>query len=46
VALASLRATLWREQAQEVPNATPEVTQYRDFSHLMEQPAYGASNRA
>lgn len=45
VALASLRSTLWREQA-EVEPADLSVMQYRDFSHLMEQPAYGASGRA
>ncbi len=46
VALAALRATLWREQAQGAPAAPSGVMQYRDFSHLMEQPAYGASGRA
>ncbi len=45
VALASLRSTLWREQAQGEA-AKAAVMQYRDFSHLMEQPAYGASGRA
>jgi uncharacterized protein YqhQ len=46
VALASLRTTLWREQAQGDPAVPSEVMQYRDFSHLMEQPAFGASGRA
>jgi uncharacterized protein YqhQ len=46
VALASLRTTLWREQAQGDPAVPSGVMQYRDFSHLMAQPAFGASGRA
>lgn len=45
VALASLRSTLWREEAQGV-QPDGGVQEYRDFSHLMQQPAYGASGRA
>jgi hypothetical protein len=46
VALASLRSTLWREKAEGEQPDEASVMQYRDFSHLMEQPAYGASGRA
>jgi uncharacterized protein YqhQ len=46
VALASLRATLWREEAATAPSTQERVSQYQSFSHLMEQPAYGVSGRS
>ena len=45
VALASLRATLWREEAAE-PATEEQISQFRSFSHLMEQPAYGSVDRS
>lgn len=46
VALASLRATLWWEQAEGERWPPMSVTHFRDFSHLMDQPALGATGRA
>jgi uncharacterized protein YqhQ len=46
VALASLRATLWWEQAEGERWPPMSVTQFRDFSHLMDQPPHGAQGRA
>jgi len=46
VALASLQSTLWREQAEGAQTDGAGLLQYRDFLHLMDQPAYGASGRA
>ncbi len=47
VALASLRSTLWREQAQDGQVQDDQavqagVAEYRDFDHLMQQSAFGA----
>lgn len=46
VALASLRATLWWEQTEGERWPPMGVTHFRDFSHLMDQPARGATGRA
>ena len=44
VALASLRATLWREHAVTAPPADTSVRQFEDFSQLMKQPVHGVSD--
>ncbi|MCU0691428.1 MAG: DUF1385 domain-containing protein [Polyangiaceae bacterium] len=46
VALAALRATLWREEAAGAVAPGQRTTRYESFSELMQQPAYGANGRA
>jgi uncharacterized protein YqhQ len=46
VALSSLKATLWREQAHAYAPTTPDDRKFDDFEQLMAFPPYGASSPA